>query len=274
MENASGAKLGGAALRSGAATGILLVMLGWESLSPRRPWTRPRLARRAGNIALGVINGALVRLALGGAAASAAAYAAGRGWGALALVEWPPWAEGAIAVAALDVAVYAQHVAFHKIPPLWRLHRVHHTDLDVDTTTGLRFHPAEILLSALYKCAFVIALGAPAGAVVAFEAILNGASLFNHGNVRISAGADRALRFAVVTPDMHRIHHSDLRRETDSNYGFSISAWDRLFGTYRAAPERGWDRTILGVEGFDAARVGFARLFVQPFLQPFRRAEK
>lgn len=252
-------------MKLGAAAGILVAMLAWESLSPRRPWSRPRLARRAGNVALGVINGALVRLALGGAAASAAAYAAARGWGALALVEWPGWAEGALAIAALDLAVYAQHVVFHKVPALWRLHRVHHTDLDVDTTTGLRFHPVEILLSALYKGAIAVALGAPAWAVVAFEAILNGASLFNHGNVGIPAGADRVIRLAIVTPDMHRIHHSNLRHETDSNYGFSVPFWDRLFGTYRDAPGMGWDGMALGVKGYeDPARVRFARLFIQP----------
>jgi sterol desaturase/sphingolipid hydroxylase (fatty acid hydroxylase superfamily) len=167
---------------------------------------------------------------------------------------------------ALDLAIYAQHVAFHKAPLLWRLHRMHHADPDFDVTTGVRFHPFEILISMLIKIAVVIALGIPPVAVIAFEVVLNATSMFNHGNVAMPSWLDRALRAIVVTPDMHRVHHSVDARETDSNFGFNLSWWDRLFRTYRAAPQAGHAGMTIGLPTFrDRAELRLDRLLTQPF---------
>ncbi|MDB5373698.1 MAG: fatty acid hydroxylase, partial [Belnapia sp.] len=166
----------------------------------------------------------------------------------------------------LDLAIYAQHVAFHAVPLFWRLHRMHHADLELDVTSGLRFHPFEILLSMLIKLAVVVALGAPALAVLAFEVLLNASAMFSHGNVRLPLRLDRILRRVVVTPDMHRIHHSILRHETDSNYGFNLAWWDRLFGTYRAEPAAGQLGLTIGIERFrDPAELRLDRMLLQPF---------
>jgi sterol desaturase/sphingolipid hydroxylase (fatty acid hydroxylase superfamily) len=159
----------------------------------------------------------------------------------------PPWLALAAAVVALDLAMYFQHVLFHAVPALWRLHRVHHADRDFDVTTGVRFHPAEMLISALIKLGAVAALGPPVLAVLVFEVLLNTTSMFNHGNVRLPLAADRLLRRLIVTPDMHRVHHSALPRETNSNFGFNLSWWDRLFGTYLAQPAAGHERMTIGV---------------------------
>ncbi len=176
---------------------------------------------------------------------------------------------------ALDLVIYGQHVAFHKIPALWRLHRMHHTDLDIDASTGLRFHPLEMALSLGLKLAAVVALGAAPLAAVLFEVILNAVTLFNHGNMRLGKGLDRAIRALIVTPDMHRIHHSALRAETDSNYGFNLSCWDRLFGTYCAMPSKGYDGMTIGLEEFrDPKWLGIAWMLVTPFHRTRRRPSR
>jgi sterol desaturase/sphingolipid hydroxylase (fatty acid hydroxylase superfamily) len=170
------------------------------------------------------------------------------------------------AIVALDLAVYLQHVLFHAVPVLWRLHRVHHADTDFDVTTGTRFHPIEILVSTGIKCAAVAAIGAPAMAVLAFEVILNATAMFNHANARLPESVDRWLRRLVVTPDMHRVHHSLVRRETNSNFGFNLPYWDRLFGTYRAQPAHGHAGMTIGLEAFrDPKEVRLDRMLLQPF---------
>ena len=173
-----------------------------------------------------------------------------KGWGLFNILPLPAWLAIPAAVLLLDLTIYGQHVAFHAVPLLWRLHRMHHADLEFDVTTGLRFHPGEILLSMAIKFAAVAVLGAPPLAVLIFEILLNATSLFNHGNVRLPLGLDRILRLIVVTPDMHRVHHSIDRRETDSNFGFNVPWWDRLFGTYRAQPALGHERMTIGIDKF------------------------
>jgi sterol desaturase/sphingolipid hydroxylase (fatty acid hydroxylase superfamily) len=182
------------------------------------------------------------------------------------VVAVPPSIGLVASVILLDLAIYFQHVLFHALPLLWRLHRMHHADLDIDVSTGLRFHPVEILLSMVIKFAMVIALGAPAIAVLVFEILLNATSMFNHSNVRIPDTFDRLLRLFVVTPDMHRVHHSVLSRETNSNFGFNLPWWDRLFGTYRAQPAAGHEAMIIGIEQFrDPRELGLDRMLLQPF---------
>ncbi|NJD89268.1 MAG: sterol desaturase family protein [Betaproteobacteria bacterium] len=236
-------------IRLGAFLGAFAAMAAWEVLSPRRERLHPRRVRWTANLGLVVLNSLAVRLAFPVAAAGFAALAAERGWGALNAVELPPAVAFAVAVAALDLAIYFQHVMFHAVPLLWRLHRVHHADPDFDVTTGARFHPIEILLSMAIKLAAIALIGAPAAAVLAFEVILNACAMFNHGNVRLPEGLDRALRRVIVTPDMHRIHHSMEMAEANSNYGFNLAWWDRLLGTYRARAGLPQERMRIGVEG-------------------------
>jgi sterol desaturase/sphingolipid hydroxylase (fatty acid hydroxylase superfamily) len=170
-----------------------------------------------------------------------------------------------LSVLALDLAIYLQHLMFHAVPLLWRLHRMHHADLDFDVTTGARFHPVEILLSMLIKFAVILVLGPPAVAVLVFEVLLNATAIFNHGNVRMPARVDAVLRWLVVTPDMHRVHHSANPRETNSNFGFNLPWWDRLFGTYRAQPQAGHDGMTIGIEQFRTARdLWLDRMLLQP----------
>jgi sterol desaturase/sphingolipid hydroxylase (fatty acid hydroxylase superfamily) len=256
------------ALRLSCFLGVLLTMLGWEQTSPRRGPSMGRRARWLANLGLVVIDAALLWLLLPAAAVGASLLARAHGWGLFNTVAAAPWLAAVVTVVALDLAIWAQHVAMHKVRPLWRLHRVHHSDLDVDTTTGVRFHPLEILLSMIYKASLVIALGAPAAAAVAFEILLNASSLFTHGNVRLPPAVDKAIRSLVVTPDMHRVHHSVLREETDSNFGFNLSVWDRLFGTYRAQPHAGHDGMTIGLPAFRQPREQrLGRLLLQPLLR-------
>lgn len=222
-------------IRFAVFAGVFAVFALAEAWRPDRARLRTRLKRWFANLGLALTSTLALRVLLPGAAVLAAVFAQMRGWGALSAVDWPLWIEIAVAMAALDLAIYVQHMLTHRIPVLWRLHRVHHADREVDVTTALRFHPVEIVLSMIYKVAVVVALGAPAVAVVAFEIVLNACALFHHANWRLSPAADRALRFVLVTPSMHRIHHSEAPPETNSNYGFSVSLWDRLFGTYRGA---------------------------------------
>jgi sterol desaturase/sphingolipid hydroxylase (fatty acid hydroxylase superfamily) len=178
----------------------------------------------------------------------------------------PPWANVPLAVMALDLAIYLQHVLFHAVPALWRLHRMHHADLEIDVTTGARFHPIEILLSMGIKLGVIAALGTPAVAVLLFEVLLNATSMFNHSNVAMPAWLDRVLRWIVVTPDMHRVHHSIVVRETNSNFGFNLPWWDRLFGTYRDQPAAGHDGMTIGIEQFrDPVEQRLDRMLTQPF---------
>ena len=211
-----------------------------------------------------VVDTLLLRVLFPTAAVGAALVAEARGWGCSTTSPCPAWLDRA-AVVVLDLAIYLQHVLFHAVPALWRLHRMHHADLEFDVTTGLRFHPIEIVLSMLIKFAVVAALGAPALAVLIFEVLLNATSMFNHGNVRMPPGIDRVLRWLVVTPDMHRVHHSILARETNSNFGFNLPWWDRLFGTYRAQPAAGHEGMTIGIEQFrDARELRLDRMLLQP----------
>jgi sterol desaturase/sphingolipid hydroxylase (fatty acid hydroxylase superfamily) len=255
------------ALRLGCFLGVMLIVLGCERASPRRPITAPR-RRWFANLGLIVIDTAVLRLMLPAAMVGAALLAAERGWGLFNHIAAPLWLATVVVIVILDVGVWAQHLAMHKIEPLWRLHRVHHTDTEVDVTTGVRFHPFEILLSSAYKAALVIVLGAPPIAVIAFEVILNASSLFSHGNIRLPIGVDRLLRWVLVTPDMHRVHHSIVRSETDSNYGFNLSLWDRLFGTYRAHPAAGHQAMTIGLATFRrSGEQRLAQLLLQPLLR-------
>jgi sterol desaturase/sphingolipid hydroxylase (fatty acid hydroxylase superfamily) len=195
-----------------------------------------------------------------------ALIAEARGWGLIQALELPIWAGVPLAVMALDLAIYLQHVLFHAVPALWRLHRMHHADLEFDVTTGARFHPVEILLSMGIKLGVIAALGTPAVAVLLFEVLLNATSMFNHSNVRMPDRLDRVLRWIVVTPDMHRVHHSIVARETNSNFGFSLPWWDRLFGTYRDQPAAGHRTMTIGIEQFrDPAEQRLDRMLTQPF---------
>ncbi|KAA5604556.1 sterol desaturase family protein [Roseospira marina] len=251
-------------VRAGVFLGLFAAMALWEAWTPRRRDTLRR-GRWPHNIALIVVDSVALRLVLPLLAVEAALRAEAHGWGLLNLLDVPLWLALPVSVLALDLAIYAQHVAFHHVPVLWRLHRVHHTDTAVDVTTALRFHPVEIVLSMAIKMAVVIALGAPAVAVLVFEVLLNGAALFNHGNVALPARLDRSLRRVVVTPDMHRVHHSVHPHETNSNYGFALSWWDRMFGTYTAQPADGHTAMTLGLAVFRAPGDGrLDRLLIQP----------
>jgi sterol desaturase/sphingolipid hydroxylase (fatty acid hydroxylase superfamily) len=199
------------------------------------------------NLGLVAIDTLAVRFLAPLGAVGVALWTEDRGWGLFNNVACPTWLAVALSVTTLDLAIYLQHVTFHAVPPLWRLHMVHHADLDFDTTTGVRFHPVEILLSLGYKAVVVVLLGAPPLAVLAFEVLLSGTSLFNHGNVRLPSAIDRALRLVLVTPEMHRVHHSAVPRETNSNFGFSLPWWDYLFGTYRAQPAGGHEGMTIGL---------------------------
>ncbi|MQX34934.1 sterol desaturase family protein [Roseospira navarrensis] len=252
--------------------GLFGAMALWEALAPRRPLMTHRAVRWPNNLSLVVIDTLALRLLLPILAVEAALQAQARGWGLLTLLDVPGWVAVPLAILLLDLVIYAQHVAFHKVPLLWRLHRVHHADLDFDVTTALRFHPVEIVLSMLLKVVVVVALGAPAVAVLLFEVMLNGAALFNHGNVSLPPAAERWLRRVVVTPDMHRVHHSIHRAETDSNYGFALSWWDRLFGTYTARPRDGHDGMTIGLDLFRTPRdLWLDRLLIQPLRGTARR---
>jgi len=254
-------------LRLGIFLGIFAAMALWEALAPRRSLRFTRKTRWIPNLALLAIDVAAVRVLAPGAAIAVALAGEAHGWGLLHAIGAPAWLAIPAAVALLDLAIYFQHVMFHAVPTLWRLHRVHHADLDFDVTTGTRFHPVEILISTGVKCAAVAAIGAPALAVLVFEVLLNATAMFNHGNVRIRSGVDRWLRWLVVTPDMHRVHHSVAYEESSSNFGFNAPWWDRLFGTYRAQPAAGHEAMTIGVDAFRSAEdLRLDRLLIQPFL--------
>ena len=237
----------------------------WEALAPRRKRSFGRLARWPHNLGLLLVDVALVRVLVPGAAIAVAMTAAGSGWGLLNALALPSWAAIAAGIALLDLAIYFQHVMFHAVPALWRLHRVHHADLDFDVTTGARFHPIEILISTAVKCAAIAALGAPVISVFVFEILLNATAMFNHANASLPQRLERWLRWLVVTPDMHRVHHSVRYEESSSNFGFNLPWWDRLFGTYRAQPRLGHAVMTIGVDAFRSSQdLRLDRLLVQP----------
>ncbi len=257
------------AIRLAAFAGVFAVMTLWEVLAPRRRWAVGRAARWPANLGIVLIDAAAVRLLIPTAAVGVALLGPARGFGLFPWLGWPAWLAGIVAFVVLDLVIYAQHVVFHHMPWLWRLHRVHHADLDIDVSTGVRFHPIEILLSMLIKMATVALFGIPAAAVVAFEVTLNATALFNHSNVALPCGVDRVVRLLVVTPDMHRVHHSVVRTETDSNFGFNLPWWDRLFGTYRAEPAASHDGMTIGLPVFrEQGELRLDRLLTQPFRGP------
>ena len=230
--------------------GVLLTLMLWERLAPRRPLGVGKPLRWASNLGLVGVNSLLVRLVAPLGVMGVALWADAREVGLFHTVAAPPWVAVVCSVVLLDLAIYLQHVMFHAVPLLWRLHMVHHADLDFDVTTGVRFHTIEILLSIGIKAAVILLLGAPAIAVLIFEVLLNATSMFNHSNVRIPLGIDRWLRWMVVTPDMHRVHHSVHVRETNSNFGFNLPWWDRLLGTYRDQPTDGHTGMVVGLSQF------------------------
>jgi sterol desaturase/sphingolipid hydroxylase (fatty acid hydroxylase superfamily) len=252
-------------IRLGVFLGVLLLMAVWEVAAPRRRQEIPRLLRWSNNLALVVVDTLLVRLTFPIVAVGLALTAQQKDWGLFNNLAAPDWMAVVASIIVLDLFIYLQHVMFHAVPALWRLHRMHHADLEFDVTTGLRFHPVEILLSMGLKLAAVAALGPPAIAVLIFEVLLNGAAMFNHSNIRIPLGLDRVLRWFVVTPDMHRVHHSIIPAETNSNFGFNLPWWDQLLGTYRPQPKMGHDDMTIGIEQFRTPRdLWLDRMLVQP----------
>jgi len=240
----------------------------WELLAPRRPLSCARGRRWFANLTLVVLDTLAVRFLLPILPVGMALAVQGRGLGLLNALPLPFWLRVVLAVAALDFVIYLQHRLFHSRPLLWRLHRMHHTDLDLDVTSGNRFHPLEILISMGIKLAVIPLIGAPPVAVLIFEVLLNATAQFNHGNIRIPPVLDRWLRLLLVTPDMHRVHHSVIPRETDSNFGFNLPWWDRLCGTYRPQPEAGHLGMTIGLREFrDPLQLTLPRLLLQPFLR-------
>jgi sterol desaturase/sphingolipid hydroxylase (fatty acid hydroxylase superfamily) len=253
-------------IRLAAFVGVFAAVAAWEFVVPRRKPLISRRRRWPHNLGLLVVDVIVLRVLAPGAAIGVALAAEERGWGFLNLVSLPSWAALLIGVALLDLVVYFQHVMFHAVPVLWRLHRVHHADLDFDVTTGTRFHPIEILISTTIKCAAVAAIGASALAVLVFEVVLNATAMFNHANASVPGRVERWLRWLVVTPDMHRVHHSVLYDESSSNFGFNLPWWDRLFGTYKPEPRLGHDAMTPGVDAFRTPEdVRLDQLLLQPF---------
>jgi sterol desaturase/sphingolipid hydroxylase (fatty acid hydroxylase superfamily) len=252
--------------RLGAFVVVLVLMLLWEALNPRR---QPLLgwSRRLNNLALVGLDVLLVRLLLPIATVTVAEISVARGWGLFNIIDTGFWISFILSLLLMDLVIYGQHVITHHIPILWRIHRVHHTDLDFDVTTALRFHPFEIILSMLLKFFFIALFGAPVVAVIVFEIILNISSMFNHSNIQIPASIDRLLRWFIVTPDMHRVHHSVIKVETNSNYGFNIPWWDYIFRTYRPQPSAGQIKMRIGLNEFQGDKVVFLHwLLLQPFV--------
>jgi sterol desaturase/sphingolipid hydroxylase (fatty acid hydroxylase superfamily) len=253
-------------IRFAAFASVFMFMAAWEIVAPRRAQALGRRLRWPSNLGVVALNTAVVRFLFPTGAVALALLAESKGWGLLNAWVVPAWCAVPIAVIVLDLVIYLQHVLFHAVPALWRLHRMHHADLEFDVTTGARFHPIEVALSMVIKLTIVAALGAPALAVLIFEVLLNATAMFNHSNVRLPAWVDRVLRWLVVTPDMHRVHHSVVVGETNSNFGFNLPWWDRLFGTYRDQPAAGQERMTIGVGEFrDPGEQRLDRMLSQPF---------
>ncbi|HTZ18617.1 MAG TPA: sterol desaturase family protein [Dissulfurispiraceae bacterium] len=256
------------AVRFGCFIGIFIAMAAWESVAPRRSLTASKKVRWANNLAMTLLNSAVIRLVFPAAAVAMALISEWSGWGILNILQVPALTGGILSLLLLDLAIYTQHLLFHRVKLFWSLHRMHHTDLDIDVTTGARFHPVEIVLSMEIKIAAVILIGAPAWSVLLFEVVLNATSMFNHSNVRLPAFADRILRRLVVTPDMHRVHHSVITTEMNSNFGFNFPWWDRLFGTYRDQPEKGHEEMTIGLADFrDTKFLTLQWMLAVPFLK-------
>lgn len=252
-------------IRGCAFAAVFILMALWEWWAPRRTTPFSRLLRWPSNLAIVVLNTIVARVLLPTTAIGLAIYAEQSGWGFFNAHSFPAWFAVVTSVVLLDLAIYLQHVLFHAVPLLWRLHRMHHADLHFDATTGLRFHTVEILLSFVLKYAVIAALGAPALAVLIFEVLLSSTSIFNHANVALPVWFDRYLRWLIVTPDMHRVHHSVHPNETNSNFGFNLPWWDRLFGTYRAQPKDGHEGMVIGIRQFRTERdLSLDQMLVQP----------
>ena len=237
-------------IRLSVFASVFAIMAVAEALWPRKQRTQPRLTRWVTNIGIVVVDSIAVRLIFPIVAVGVAMYASENGWGLLNLIAMPFWLKVIISAVLMDMAIYWQHVASHKVPMLWRVHRMHHVDRDIDVSTGTRFHPIEIVLSMLYKMVVIMLLGPAAFGVFLFEVLLNGSAMFNHANVRLPLWLDRIVRVLFVTPDMHRVHHSEHRDETDSNYGFNLAIWDKMFGTYIDQPRDGHDDMVIGMKGY------------------------
>jgi sterol desaturase/sphingolipid hydroxylase (fatty acid hydroxylase superfamily) len=256
---------------------IFVIVAFWELLAPRRPLTTSKKLRWLNNLGITFLNPLVVRLIFPVLAVNMALRAQERDWGLLNNFDLPHWLDIVVGVIVLDLVIYLQHVMFHAIPILWRLHMVHHADLDYDLTTGLRFHPIEIVLSMCIKLSMMVVLGPPVAAVLIFEILLNGAAMFNHGNIHLPSKIDRLLRYFVVTPDMHRVHHSVVIQETNSNYGFNLPWWDRLFGTYCDQPTKGHTAMTIGLSQFrNEKRLTLPWLLILPMIgdpgkQPINR---
>ncbi|MFT7235069.1 MAG: sterol desaturase/sphingolipid hydroxylase (fatty acid hydroxylase superfamily) [Methylophagaceae bacterium] len=253
-------------IRLGVFIVMLVLMMSWEAYSPRRQLRYSRWQRWPINIGLSAITTLLLRFSIGGVAYFSAILMAEMQFGLLNLITLPLWLSVVVALVLFDLALYGQHLLLHRWPLLWRLHKVHHTDLDFDVTTAVRFHPVEILLSLIYKVVVISLLGPPALAVLIFELILSTSALFNHSNIGLPVTWDRRIRWLLVTPDMHRIHHSTVQQETDSNFGFSISLWDRLFGTYTIDPSLGQEGMNVGLSQYrHSPKVTLKKLLLMPF---------
>ncbi|MEM7288966.1 MAG: sterol desaturase family protein [Pseudomonadota bacterium] len=234
-------------IRLGIFLGLFALLAMMEVFAPRRELSAVKSRRWITNWIIVIIDSAVLRLIFVGAAVGAASWAQMSGTGLFNLVDVPLWFAVLVSFVVLDFAIWLAHVASHKIPVLWKVHRMHHSDVDIDVSTAIRFHPIEIVLSMVWKVIIVIALGAPAVSVLVFEIVLNAAAMFNHSNMKLPLAADRILRWIVVTPDMHRVHHSIVHQETDSNYGFNLAIWDRMFGTYIDQPKDGHDAMTIGL---------------------------
>jgi sterol desaturase/sphingolipid hydroxylase (fatty acid hydroxylase superfamily) len=243
--------------------GLLALFAGLEAIAPRRVRSLPRAGRWFTNLGMTVLNTVALRvmaIAMPFLAVGAAVDAWSNGWGLFNHLQWPLVWEMVLAILFLDFAIWLQHLITHKVPLFWRFHRVHHADRDFDVTTAVRFHPVEIVASMGVKIGLIYLMGPQAIAVLVFEVLLNGTALFNHANLRLPLWLDRVLRWVLVTPDMHRVHHSVIRAEHDSNYGFALSVWDRIFRTYRAQPAGGHDAMVVGLEWQDEkpAKLGWS----------------
>nr|WP_302469535.1 sterol desaturase family protein [Vibrio antiquarius] len=259
-------------IRLGFFLGVLLLCALWENKLPRKTLTASRGFRWVNNLSLVAVNSLIVALVMPIAAFQAAIIAQEQQWGLFNLLSLPAWLNIFLTVILLDFVIYAQHVVFHHVKPLWKIHRMHHADLDIDVTTGARFHPIEIIISMGVKIAAVFILGVSPIAIVVFEIVLNASAMFNHSNAKLALSADQKLRNVIVTPDMHRVHHSVIAKETNSNFGFFLSVWDRLFGTYRAQPELGHDDVVIGIpEIRNEAEQRLDKLLTQPFRYNRRR---
>jgi sterol desaturase/sphingolipid hydroxylase (fatty acid hydroxylase superfamily) len=254
-----------ALIRMAAFAAVLGAVALWEFLRPRRQSSLRRATRWPSNLGLLAVDAVVVRLLAPGAAVAVAVTAEAGGWGLLNVLSLPAGIAVIVAIVLLDLALYFQHIMFHAVPTLWRLHRVHHSDLDFDATTGIRFHPVEILISTAIKCAVVAAIGAAPIAVLVFEVVLNAVALFNHANASLPAAVEPWLRWLVVTPDVHRVHHSEQYDESSSNFGFNLPWWDRIFGTYKAQPRMGHAAMTIGVDAFRSEEDSrLDRLLIQP----------